>query len=127
MAFGATLAASIDIPTAVATNQDTFVLRFADESKSVYSVSGLTPPIEVTLTIQHDVEKDGTKRSVYRFDYQDDDALGKIDTGSVYLVSRQPINSTFTAALMKQLFYRLANTLAASSAANFDRLLNGEL
>jgi hypothetical protein len=128
MGFATSLALSVDSPTDVDTNTSTYVQQFADENRSRFSVSGQTPPTEFLLTIQHDVEKDGTKRHVLRLDDTRADAQGVAAQGSAYIVLRQPVNSAFTEAVMLTLVYRLVDALIeGGSGANVSKLLNGEV
>jgi hypothetical protein len=119
---------SSDTATDVDTSLSGYVPLYADADHSEFAVAGTTPPNRDVLSIRHTTGKDGELRSVVRIDYTDDDALGNIATGSVYLNIVQPNNSTFTVALMKQLVNRLVDfCVEGGSNDNISKLLNREV
>ncbi len=125
--LGTSLALSPDVPTSVATNGVTYVLRAADLGRSEYSVAGLALPTERKLLVSHDTGKSGEQRSMIRIDKTEVDSLGVAATGSVYLVVVRPPNTAITNALLIASLNSLLNLLAVSANGNFTALLNREV
>lgn len=128
MALSASQALSGDAPTDVDTTLSTYVQRFADESKSVFSVAGLTPPNEKKLTISHEVGNGGEDRHLARIDYTVVDAFGVAATISCYMVIVRPPNTALTTAVCIGVVYNLVDFLIEGGAsANIISLLNNEV
>jgi len=129
MSFGASVSLSQDSPTDVDTNLQVFTQRFTDESKGVYSISGLTSPTEIKLTVSHETGSQGEKRHLARYDHTKADTItGALRTFSAYIVLVDPVTGTaFSAAEKLQGAYRLIDFLIEGGAgANLTALLNSE-
>jgi len=128
MGFTSPIALSKDSPTDVDTNLSNFALRFADDGKSVYSVAGLTPPIEKKFTIGHDVGKGGEDRHLIRLDRTEVDSYGVPATLSVYVNIVRPPSTALTNAIIKEEVNKLVDFLIEGGTnANVDSILNNEL
>jgi hypothetical protein len=120
-------ALSKDSPTDVDTNTVSYAQRFSDESKSVFSVAGLTPPVEKKLTISHETGKAGEHRHLIRLDRTEVDALGVPGTLSTYVVIVRPPNTALTDAICIEEVNRLIDFLIEGGAnANVTAVLNFE-
>lgn len=127
MALATTQTLSGDSPTDVDTSTTVFVQRFSDEAKAVFSVSGLTAPAEVKLTVSHELGKAGEKRHLIRLDNTASDAFGVPATASWYVVGVIPPSSAFTAtALRNQLFQLIDFLIEGGAGANIISILNNE-
>jgi len=128
MSFGTSLSLSQDSPTDVDTNLQVFAQRFNDESKSVYSIAGLTSPAEIKLTISHEIGSQLEKRHLARYDHTKADSItGALKVFSVYLVAVDPNATAFSATEKLQACYRLIDFLIEGGAgANITALLNSE-
>lgn len=127
MALASSLALSGDSATDVDTNLVTFVQRFSDDGKSVYSVAGLTPNTEFKFSVSHTTDKDGTQRHLVRVDRNFVNALNLPVTLSNYLVMVRPPDSVVTNAYMISALNCLIDFLIeGGSNANVTAVLNGE-
>jgi hypothetical protein len=128
MAIGASLTLSKDSATDVDTNTAVFDLRAADQSRSEYSVAGLTYPVQKKLTVSHEETKDGVLRHLVRIDETAVDAQLVPATASAYLVIVRPANTAITNALILENVNRLVDFLIEGGAnANVTKLLNREV
>jgi hypothetical protein len=119
---------SKDCPTDVDTNTLAFVRRYGDSDKSVFSVAGLTPPVETKLSISHEASKDGTQRKMARTDLTVVDSFGVAATGSCHIVWTRPPNTAITNALMLEATNRLIDFCIEGGAnGNVTAILNGEV
>lgn len=126
--LAATQALSKDTATEVDTNTVTYSQRFADESKSVFSVAGLTLPNEKKLTVSHETGKAGEQRHLVRLDRTEVDAFGVAATVSVYTVIVRPPNTALTNAIIIEEVNRLIDFLIEGGTnANVTAILNGEV
>lgn len=128
MSLATTQALSKDSATDVDTNTVTYAQRFADQNKSVFSVAGLTSPIEKLLTVSHETGKSGEQRHLIRLDRTEVDAYGVPGTVSVYAVIVRPPNTALTNAIILEEVNRLVDFLIeGGSNANVVAVLNGEV
>lgn len=128
MALAATQALSKDSVTDVDTNTVTYVQRYADANKSVFSVAGLTPPNEKLLTVSHETGKAGEQRHLIRLDRTEVDAFGVPGTVSVYTVIVRPPNTALTNAICIEEVNRLVDFLVEGGTnANVTAVLNNEV
>jgi hypothetical protein len=128
MSLSPTQALSKDSATDVDTNTVTYAQRFADESKSVFSVAGLTLPNEKKMTVSHETGKAGEQRHLVRLDRTEVDAYGVPATVSVYIVIVRPPNTALTNAIILEEVNRLVDFLIeGGSNANVVAILNGEV
>lgn len=94
--FTTPLALSKDTATDVDTNLSNYVLKFADSDHSEYSVAGLTPPVEKSIFIGHQIGKGGEGRHTFRLNRTEVDALLVPATLSCYIVIVRPPSSALT-------------------------------
>ena len=128
MGLATTQALSKDSVTDVDTNTVTYSQRYADSGRSVFSVSGLTPPNEKLLTISHEEGKSGEARHLVRLDRTEVDAFGVPATLSTYVVIVRPPNTALTNSICKEEVNRLIDFLVEGGAnANVDAILNNEV
>lgn len=121
-------ALSKDSATDVDTNLTSYTLRFADSGQSVFSVAGLTPPMEKKLTIGHTSGKNGEDRHLVRLDRTEVDALLVPATVSVYFNIIRPPSTAITNAIILELVNQLVDFLVEGGAnANVTAILNGEV
>lgn len=119
---------SKDSATDVDTNTLVFTKRFADSDKSVFSVSGLTLPLETKLTVSHDTGKGDEQRKMARLDITVVDAALVPATASFYCVWVRPSNTAVTNAVMIEITNRLIDFLIeGGSNANVTAILNSEV
>lgn len=119
---------SKDCPTDVDTNTVAFVRRYGDSDKSVFSVAGLTPPVETKLSVSHETSKDGTQRHMARVDLTVVDSFGVAATGSFHGVWTRPANTAITNAIMIEATNRLIDfMIEGGSNANVTAILNSEV
>jgi hypothetical protein len=127
MSIGTSLALSHDCATDVDTNLDTFALRAADADRSVFSVAGLTYPLEITLDIAHKTDKSGVKRSVIKRTDTRLDSLNVPGTASCAFTIVRPPNTAFTDAVIIQMVNTIVDFLIEGGAnANVTKVLNFE-
>lgn len=128
MSLATTQALSKDSATDVDTNTVTYAQRFADQNKSVFSVAGLTSPVEKLLTVSHETGKSGEQRHLIRLDRTEVDAFGVAGTVSVYTVIVRPPNTALTNAIILEEVNRMVDFLIeGGSNANVVAVLNGEV
>lgn len=128
MSLATTQALSKDSATDVDTNTVTYAQRFADQNKSVFSVAGLTSPVEKLLTVSHETGKSGEQRHLIRLDRTEVDAFGAPGTVSVYTVIVRPPNTALTNAIILEEVNRMVDFLIeGGSNANVVAVLNGEV
>jgi hypothetical protein len=128
MGLATTQALSKDSATDVDTNTVTYSQRYADADKSVFSVSGLTPPNEKKLTVSHETGKAGEERHLIRLDRTEIDGFGVPGTVSTYVVIVRPPNTALTNAVCKEEVNRLVDFLIEGGTnANVDAVLNKEV
>jgi hypothetical protein len=128
MSLATTQALSKDSATDVDTNTSSYAQRFADESKSVFSVAGLTLPNEKKMTVSHETGKSGEQRHLVRLDRTEVDAFGVPATVSVYLVIVRPPNTALTNAIILEEVNKLVDFLVEGGVnANVVAVLNGEV
>lgn len=128
MALAATQSLSKDTATDVDTNLTVFTLRAADLDRSIFSVQGLTLPIEKKLTVSHDVGKSGEQRHLIRNDRTEVDALLMPATASVYINIIRPPSTAITAAVIIEMVNQLVDFLVeGGSNANVTAILNNEV
>lgn len=128
MSLATTQTLSKDSATDVDTNTVVYAQRFGDQNKSVFSVSGLTAPIEKLLTVSHETGKAGEQRHLIRLDRTEVDAFGVPATVSVYIVIVRPLNTALTNAIILEEVNRLVDFLIeGGSNANVVAVLNGEV
>lgn len=128
MSFTTPQALSKDSATDVDTNTSSYVLRAADDGKSVFSVAGLTAPAAKLLTISHQVDSKGIEGHQVRLDRTEVDALLVPATVSVYLVIRRPPSTALTNAIILEEVNKLIDFLVeGGSNANVTSLLNNEV
>nr|URG15519.1 MAG: coat protein [Leviviridae sp.] len=127
MPFGTSLALSPDQPTAVATNQITYVLRGENGAASEYAVAGVTYPSEFLLKIRHSTDKSGVRRSVAQMVDTRIDSLNVPATATWGLTLVRPPSAAFTEAYLIQQFSRLGNLMSVASGANLSKFLNLEV
>lgn len=127
MSLGATLSLSNDPAAEVDTNLTVYDLRAADMGHSEYSVAGLTLPAEMTLTIGHEVGKNGEQRKAIRLNVTALDANLAPATASVYTVMVRPANTAITNALLISMVNRMIDFLLEGTNANVVKVLNGEV
>lgn len=121
-------ALSKDSATDVDTNTVSYVLRYADVSKSEFSVAGLTPPNEKKLSVSHETGKNGEARHLVRLDRTEVDSFGVPATVSTYVVIVRPPNTALTNAICIEEVNRLVDFLIEGGAnANVTALLNNEV
>jgi hypothetical protein len=119
---------SKDSATDVDTNTVVYTQRFADDSKSVFSVAGLTPPNEKKFSVSHDTGKNGEHRLQVRLDRTEIDALGVPGTVSTYIVQVRPQNTALTNAICIEEVNRLIDfAIEGGSNANWTAVLNREV
>jgi len=128
MALGTELYLSQDTPTEVDTNLNTFALRYNDESKGVYSVPGLTSPVELKVTVSHETGSKGEKRHLARYDHTKADSItGELRVFSCYFVMVDPIGTAFSNTEKLQGVFRLIDMLIEGGAGGrITALLNSE-
>jgi len=128
MALATTQSLSKDTATDVDTNLTVFTLRAADLDRSIFSVSGLTLPMEKKLTVSHDVGKGGEQRHLIRIDRIEVDALLVPATASVYMNIIRPPNTAITVAVIVEMVNQLVDFLVeGGSNANVVAILNNEV
>lgn len=128
MALGSSLSLSKDTATDVDTNLSVYVLRAADLGRSIFSVAGLTLPLEKTLTVSHETGKAGEQRHLIRIDRTEVDANLVAATVSVYMVIVRPSNTAITGAIILEEVNKLIDFLVEGGAnANVTAVLNGEV
>lgn len=104
----------------------TFVKRFPDALKSLFSVVGLTSNAARTMTVSHQPAGDASVRSMISLDETDVDpssSAGATKQTRLYLVLQRP--STKSATDCKAMFARL-KTLVDDTAFQ-DKFLNQEV
>lgn len=128
MPLGSSLTLSKDVVTPVATNTVVYTLRAADLDRSIFSVQGLTLPIEKKLTVSHETGKAGEQRHLVRFDRTEVDAYGVSAVVSFYFVIIRPINTAITNAIIIEEVNRAIHFMTiGGSNANITAILNGEV
>lgn len=128
MSFTSPIALSKDTATDVDTNLTSYVLRAADLGQSIFSVSGLTSPIEKKLTIGHQTGKNGEIRHIVRLDRTEVDALLVPSTSSVYLNIIRPPSTAITVAIILEEVNKLVDFIIEGGAnANVIAVLNSEV
>lgn len=128
MSFSSPQALSKDSAVDVDTNTSSYVLRFADASKSVFSVAGLTLPAERKMTISHEMGKSGEERHLIRLDRTEVDTFGVPATISVYTVVVRPPSTALTNVIIIEEINRLVDFLIEGGTnANVTALLNSEV
>lgn len=128
MALATTQTLSKDTATDVDTNTVIYSLRWSDEGKSTFSVSGLTLPNEKKMTVSHETGKAGEERHLVRLDRTEVDAYGVSATISVYIVIVRPSNTAITNAIILEEVNRLIDFLIeGGSNANVTAILNNEV
>lgn len=119
---------SKDSATDVDTNLTSYVLRAADTGMSVFSVAGLSLPIEKKMTVSHQVGKGGEERHLVRFDRTEVDTNLVPATVSVYLNIIRPPSTALTQAIILEEVNKLVDFLIeGGSNANVIALLNNEV
>jgi hypothetical protein len=127
MPIGTSVALSQDTPTEVDTNTVAFVLRAADSGKSIYSVAGLSLPVETLLTISHETTKAGNQRHLVRIDSTNVDSLLVPATASVYLVIDRPPSLAHSANSITAQINQLIDFFIESGAGRIAAILNNEV
>jgi hypothetical protein len=128
MALATSQSLSKDTATDVDTNLSVYVQRFADSDRSVFSVAGLTTPVEKKITVSHEDGKSGERRHLVRLDRTEVDAYGVPATVSVYMVIVRPPSTALTNALILEEVNKLVDFLVeGGSNANVTSLLNDEV
>lgn len=128
MSLSDSQALSPDSPTDVDTNTVTYTRRFGDETKSAFSVAGITPPAEKMLTVSHETGKNGEHRALVKIDQTVVDAFGVPATASVKFNIVRPQNTAVTDAVLIALVNCLIDFLIeGGSNANVTKVLNKEV
>lgn len=128
MSLSDTQALSPDSPTDVDTNTVTYTRRYGDETKSAFSVAGITPPAEKMLTVSHETGKNGEHRALTKIDITVVDAFGVPATGSAKFTFVRPSNTGLTDAVMIAAINCLIDFLIeGGSNGNVTKLLNKEV
>lgn len=128
MALALTQTLSKDTATDVDTNTVVYTAQAQDLGKSVFSVSGLTLPVQKLLTVSHDTGKNSEQRHLVRLDRTEVDTLLVPATVSVYMVIVRPPSTAITNAIILEEVNRLIDFLIEGGAnANVTAVLNGEV
>lgn len=126
--LAATQTLSKDSPTDVDTNTVVYTAQAQDLGKSVFSVSGLTPPAQKLLTVSQETGKNGEQRILVKLDRTEVDALLVPATLSVKFNIVRPVSTAITNAIVIEECNRLIDFLIEGGAnANVTAILNGEV
>jgi hypothetical protein len=127
MALGTSLTLSEDSATDVDTNTNVYALRAADLDRSIFSVAGLTLPVEKKLTVSHETRSGGVSAHLVRLDFTETDTELVPATGSVYMVIVRPPSTALTNAIIIKRVNQLVDFIVeGGSNANVTALLNRE-
>lgn len=128
MSLATSQSLSKDSATDVDTNLSVYDQRFADDSRSVFSVAGLTAPIEKLFTASHQTGKAGEVRHSVRLDRTEVDAYGVAATVSTYVVQVRPPNTALTNAICLEEINKLVDfIIEGGTNANWTKILNNEV